>query len=83
MEKSDTSLFETDSYRVIVGPSLDFDGPTPGRVLYQIVNKETEVVEREEFALPFAIRTAMGLDEDLIKVLAGDDEEDVPALVSH
>ena len=81
--EANASLFETDSYQVVVGPSLDFDGPTPGRVLYQIINKVTNVVEREEFALPFAIRTAIGLDKDLVEVRAGDDEEDVPQIVAH
>jgi len=67
------SLFETDTYCVKVGASLDFDGPTKGRPLYQVVNKNTAVVEREEFALPFAIRTAQGLEEDLELALAGGD----------
>jgi len=79
--EANASLYETDSYVVRVGNSLDFDGPTKERPLYQIVNKTTEVVEREEFALPFAIRTALGLEEDLVKVMAGDGAESSPELV--
>jgi len=62
-------LHQTDTYRVVVGKSLDFDGPTPGRLLYQVVNKNTQVVEREDFALAAAIMTANMLDEQLVEVL--------------
>jgi len=71
MTKSNTPevLYETNTYKISVGKSLDFDGPTPGRLLYQVINKNTQVVEREDFALASAIQTANVLDEQLVEAL--------------
>ncbi len=81
--KNNNNLFETDEYTVSVGKSLDFDGPTPGRLLYQIINKNTSVVEREDFALPFAIETAKSLQEQLVVALEGEGAGSTTAILTH
>ncbi len=81
--KNNNNLFETDEYTVSVGKSLDFDGPTPGRLLYQIINKNTAVVEREDFALPFAIETAKSLQEQLVVALEDEGAGGAPAILTH
>lgn len=57
------AIHENDNYIVSVGESLDYDGPTAKRLMYQIINKETGVVERENFALPYAIAEADSFDD--------------------
>lgn len=84
MPKNNDCLYETNTYFVRVGGSLDFDGPTANRLLYQVVNRNTEVVEREDFALPFAIRMAKDLERELEAAYkVEDDEEELPGEVAH
>ena len=62
------NLYENDLYFVRVGVSIDYDGPTKERDIYQVVNKQTMMIERENFALPSAIEDANYLHEALIRV---------------
>ena len=72
------NLYENDTYFVRVGISIDYEGPTKERSIYQVVNKLTEVIEREDFALPSAIEHANYLHEALEKV-----QQNTSAVVTH
>lgn len=67
-KNNNDSLYSNLHYFIRVGESLDFNGPTENRLLYQIVNRETEVVEHEAFALPNAIKAADTLNTELSAV---------------
>jgi hypothetical protein len=71
------SLFENENYKVVVGESIDYDGPTKPRLLYQIVNTKTDVIEREDFMYPSAVDIARRLNEDVMAIELDLKDEDV------
>jgi len=70
MTKNDI-VFETPIYKIIVASAIDYEGPCPDRILYQIYNKDTGVMELEDFTLPGAIETAKYLTDCLVSIREG------------
>lgn len=80
--KSKDVLFENTNYQVLVNISIDYDGPAEERLIYQVKNRKTGVVEIEDFILPSAIEAARYLDTQLMSYDPHSESDKVIPLVA-